>query len=173
MYRLCLLTMLLSLLPLTTAGAAPALPLAPPASAALVSPAKYLCGMFDGRFTCRYDPAGGLETGTKGAIRKTPEAGAVEQAPEGAATGAPASGAPAATDTACGRGMIGTPPDNCHCPESSELLGGNCVHYAARCTNGLAAGAVPQPCAGAEEKLACKMREDGLKDCCCLTYDKF
>jgi len=173
MHRLFLLTMLLSLLPLTTAGAAPALPLAPPASAALVSPAKYLCGMFDGRFTCRYDPAGGLETGTKGAIRKTPEAGAVEQAPEGAATGAPASGAPAATDTACGRGMIGTPPDNCHCPESSELLGGNCVHYAARCTNGLAAGAVPQPCAGAEEKLACKMREDGLKDCCCLTYDKF
>jgi hypothetical protein len=25
---------------------------------------------------------------------------------------------------------------------------------------------------GAEEKLACKMRQDGLKDCCCLLYDK-
>jgi hypothetical protein len=78
---------------------------------------------------------------------------------------------PVAADTACQHGMVGTPPA-CHCPQSSELLGGNCVHYTARCSNGLAANYNPQPCAGADEKLACKMRNNGLKDCCCLTYDK-
>jgi hypothetical protein len=81
-------------------------------------------------------------------------------------------GTPAAENAACQHGMVGTPPDNCHCPKDSELLGGNCVHYTAICHNGLAANETPQPCAGAEEKLACKLRQDGLKDCCCLTYDK-
>jgi hypothetical protein len=81
-------------------------------------------------------------------------------------------GTPEAADTACQHGMVGTPPNNCHCPKDSELLGGNCVHYSAICRNGLAADFTPQPCAGADEKLACKMRQDGLKDCCCLTYDK-
>jgi hypothetical protein len=80
-------------------------------------------------------------------------------------------GTPAAGET-CQHGMVGMPPSNCHCPPSSELLGGNCVHYRATCSQGLAADFTPQPCAGAEEKLACKMRQDGLKDCCCLTYDK-
>jgi hypothetical protein len=82
------------------------------------------------------------------------------------------SGTPAAADTTCPRGMVGTPPNNCHCPKNSELLGGNCVHYRATCRNGLAADFTPQPCEGADEKLACKIRQDGLKDCCCLTYDK-
>jgi hypothetical protein len=35
-----------------------------------------------------------------------------------------------------------------------------------------AADAPPQACAGTKEKLACKMRQDGLKDCCCLLYYK-
>jgi hypothetical protein len=69
--------------------------------------------------------------------------------------------------------MVGTPPD-CRCPKNSELLGGNCVHYtASACSNGLASDAMPQACQGVEEKLSCTMRQDGLKDCCCLTYDKF
>ena len=80
-------------------------------------------------------------------------------------------GTPAAVNTACERGMSGTPP-NCACPKNSELLGGTCVHYTATCRNALAADAAPQVCMGAEEKLACKMRQDGLKDCCCLTYDR-
>ena len=80
-------------------------------------------------------------------------------------------GTPEAVNAACEHGMVGTPP-NCHCPKNSELLGGNCVHYTETCRIGLAADFTPQPCAGAEEKLACKMRQDGLKDCCCLTYDK-
>jgi hypothetical protein len=81
-------------------------------------------------------------------------------------------GTPAAANAACQHGMLGTPPNNCHCPKDSELLGGNCVHYTAICHNGLAANETPQPCQGADEKLACKIRQDGLKDCCCLTYDK-
>ena len=80
-------------------------------------------------------------------------------------------GMPEAVNAACEHGMVGTPP-NCHCPKNSELLGGNCVHYTETCRIGLAADFTPQPCAGAEEKLACKTRQDGLKDCCCLTYDK-
>lgn len=83
----------------------------------------------------------------------------------------PPEAASEATNMGCEHGMVGTPP-NCHCPKDSELLGGNCVHYTATCSNGLAADFTPQPCAGAEEKLACKMRQDGLKDCCCLLYDK-
>ncbi len=83
----------------------------------------------------------------------------------------PPEGASEATNMGCERGMVGTPP-NCHCPKDSELLGGNCVHYTATCRNGLAADAAPQVCQGAEEKLSCKMRQDGFKDCCCLTYDK-
>ena len=69
--------------------------------------------------------------------------------------------------------MVGTPP-NCQCPESSELLGGNCVHYtASSCSKGLAANDPPQACANVEEKTSCRLRDDGLKDCCCVTYDKF
>jgi hypothetical protein len=83
----------------------------------------------------------------------------------------PAGGASEATNMGCERGMVGTPP-NCHCPKNSELLGGNCVHYSATCNNGLAADAPPQACALSDEKLACTMRQDGLKDCCCLLYDK-
>jgi hypothetical protein len=73
----------------------------------------------------------------------------------------------------CQGGMVGTPP-NCKCPESSELLGGNCVHYtASSCSKELTADAQPQACANIEEKISCKLRDDGLKDCCCVTYNKF
>jgi hypothetical protein len=68
--------------------------------------------------------------------------------------------------------MVATPP-NCRCPQNSELLGGNCVHYtASACSNGLAADALPQSCR-VEEKLSCTLRQDGLQNCCCVTYDKF
>jgi hypothetical protein len=69
--------------------------------------------------------------------------------------------------------MVGTPP-NCRCPESTEQLGGICVRYtASTCSNGLAVNAPPEACQGVEEKVSCKLRDDGLKDCCCITYDKF
>jgi hypothetical protein len=35
------------------------------------------------------------------------------------------------------------------------------------------ADCLPQACSGVEEKLSCTLRQDGLKDCCCVTYDKF
>lgn len=84
----------------------------------------------------------------------------------------PPGGTAEAASGGCQHGMVGTPP-NCHCPKSSELLGGNCIHYTATmCQNELPVNVNPEPCQDVEAKLSCKMREDGLKDCCCLTYDK-
>jgi hypothetical protein len=84
----------------------------------------------------------------------------------------PVRGTAEAATSACQHGMVGAPP-NCHCPRNSELLGGNCVHYTATmCQNELPVNVNPAPCQDLEAKLSCKMRQDGLKDCCCLTYDK-
>jgi hypothetical protein len=84
----------------------------------------------------------------------------------------PGSGTAEATSGGCEHGMVGSPP-NCHCPKNSELLGGNCVHYTATmCQSELPVNVNPEPCQDVEAKLSCKMRQDGLKDCCCLTYDK-
>jgi hypothetical protein len=84
----------------------------------------------------------------------------------------PGGGTAEATSGACEHGMVGSPP-SCHCPKNSELLGGNCVHYTATmCQNELPVNVSPEPCQDVEAKLSCKMRQDGLKDCCCLTYDK-
>jgi hypothetical protein len=84
----------------------------------------------------------------------------------------PPGGTAEATSGGCEHGMVGSPP-NCHCPKNSELLGGNCVHYTATmCQSELPVNVNPEPCQDVEAKLSCKMRQDGLKDCCCLTYDK-
>lgn len=125
-------------------------------------------------------PAGNTTQGAQGGAREVVQPGEhscppgyrVLVAPDASGSYCePPAGASEATNAGCEHGMVGTPP-GCHCPKNSELLGGNCVHYTATCSNGLAADFTPQPCAGADEKLACKMRQDGLKDCCCLTYDK-
>jgi hypothetical protein len=168
-------------------------PIGPPSESAqkLLLEAGYICGTFDGKFGCKFVP-GSMDHG-KNAIPGVenklpdvpPEGAPGQEAVQPGEHSCPpgykvlavpnASGGycePAeATNMGCQRGMIGTPP-NCHCPKNSELLGGNCVHYTATCSNGLAANALPQACAAVDEKLACKMREDGLKDCCCLLYDK-
>jgi hypothetical protein len=163
--------------------------------------AIFECGTFDGKFQCRASQGGVVHgktalPGVDDPSRKgeTPAATAVEPppgSPVGATPGehscppgsrvlaAPnASGSycePPASDAAgsgCGRGMVGTPP-NCSCPQNSELLGGNCVRYTATaCSNGLAADALPQACRSVEEKVSCRIRADGLKDCCCVLYDK-
>ncbi len=84
----------------------------------------------------------------------------------------PAAGTAEAAPSACQHGMVGT-AGNCRCPKDSELLGGNCVHYTATmCQSELPVNVNPEPCQDLEAKLSCKMRQDGLKDCCCLTYDK-
>jgi hypothetical protein len=133
------------------------------------------CGMFDGKFQCR-PSRGGPQFG-KGAIPGgAATAPTPEPAPGGILPGPDGGQVPqsAPVDASqCQGGMVGTPP-NCKCPESSELLGGNCVHYtASSCTKELTADALPQACANVEEKISCKLRDDGLKDCCCVSYDKF
>jgi hypothetical protein len=148
----------------------------------LVLKAGFVCGNFDGHFTCKSDPGAGQQYGKNagpGPITRPDETpDGVTGAPAPATTGAPAdqgtwqATTPDAAST-CQHGMVGTPP-NCECPQNSELLGGNCVHYtASACSNGLASDALPQACRRVEEKLACKLRDDGLKDCCCVTYDQF
>ena len=143
--------------------------------------AGIVCGTFDGRFTCRRDNTAAPQFGKNASPGGTPtkdqadlpgQPAPLQEAPpagwmtEGAAGGTP-------DPTACQHGMVGTPPD-CKCPKNSELLGGNCVHYtASACSSGLASDAMPQGCRSAEEKVSCSMRQDGLKDCCCVTYDKF
>ena len=111
------------------------------------------------------------------AAPRAPETSPEVVPPEGSWQGTTESGqgaaGPAPDATACQNGMVGTPP-NCRCPPNSELLGGNCVHYtASACSSGLASDAMPQACRGVEEKLSCALRQDGLKDCCCVIYDKF
>jgi hypothetical protein len=144
----------------------------------LIVEAVLECGMFDGKFQCR-SSRGGKQFG-----KNAPPAGGVESqdsSPEGMPSGGmpgtdagqPVQGGSPDSANACQGGMVGTPP-NCQCPENSELLGGNCVRYtASACSSGLAADALPQACRSVEEKLSCKLRADGLKDCCCITYDKF
>lgn len=147
----------------------------------LVLHVGFVCGTFDGHFTCKNDPGSvqqyGKNAGPAPSVRSpdvTPDS--MTGAPAPAATGGDQGTWQATTPDAastCQHGMVGTPPD-CHCPKNSELLGGNCVHYtASACSNGLASDALPQACRKVEEKLACKMRDDGLKDCCCVTYDQF
>ncbi len=141
--------------------------------------AKIVCGTFDGKFSCRNAP-GAVEHGKNavpGARVPNPDDEPPQDTMGGAepgTSGMDGSQGPAPDATACQHGMVGTPPDNCRCPKNSELLGGNCVHYtASACSNGLAADALPQACRGVEEKVSCTLRPDGLKDCCCVTYDKF
>jgi hypothetical protein len=143
--------------------------------------AGIVCGMFDGKFSCRSDSKAAPQFGknaTPGAPISNQDNSSQEPIGGQDAGGgwnteqSTAGGAPDAA-TGCQHGMVGTPP-NCRCPPSSELLGGNCVRYtASACSNGLASDALPQACQGVEEKLSCNMRQDGLKDCCCVTYDKF
>jgi hypothetical protein len=154
------------------------LPALKPSSAkapGLVLDAVMECGTFDGKFQCR--PSRGGRLFGKGAVpgdeakeaRPEPESGGVLP---GTGAGQAVQGAPADPNQ-CQGGMVGTPP-NCRCPESTEQLGGICVRYtASTCSNGLAVNALPEACQGVEEEISCKLREDGLKDCCCITYDKF
>jgi hypothetical protein len=143
--------------------------------------AKIVCGNFGQGFTCKSDPGGATEFGknaTPGVAPRETETSPEVVPPDGTWQGTVApngQGAPgpAPDPTACQNGMVGTPP-NCRCPPNSELLGGNCVHYtASACSSGMAPDALPQACRGVEEKVSCTLRQDGLKDCCCVTYDKF
>jgi hypothetical protein len=140
--------------------------------------AKIVCGNFGQGFTCKSDPGAGTQFGknaTPGVVPQETETSPEVVPPDGTwqGTTVPTESGQAPDPTACQNGMVGTPP-NCRCPPNSELLGGNCVHYtASACSSGMAPDALPQACRGVEEKVSCTLRQDGLKDCCCVIYDKF
>src|SRR5262245_32344039 len=178
-FRVAVLPALACIALLTQAHDAAAFLQAPKPAASgqgLVHDAVAECGVFDGKFQCRPATGGqlfGKGTSPGGAATGS---GSPEPAPGGAMPAPYGGQAPqsAPVDASqCQGGMVGAPP-NCKCPESSELLGGDCVHYtASSCTKELTADAPPQVCANVEEKISCKLRDDGLKDCCCVTYNKF
>ena len=153
-------------------------PIQPPSAAPEegVLRVKFVCGTFEGKWGCKRVP-GGFEHGKGAATGPIGEPSPAKTAPETNWPGTTDSGAGTAVQTqpegmTCRDGMVGTPP-NCQCPRNSELLGGKCVRYTATtCSNGLAPDSLPQACRRVEEKLSCRMREDGLKDCCCVLYDK-
>ncbi|HEY8277512.1 MAG TPA: hypothetical protein VIG52_11075 [Methyloceanibacter sp.] len=129
--------------------------------------AAFECGTFDGKFSCR-NTSGGVQRGkaaTPGAGEAPPAAS--EPAPETLPSGEGGLPPPGA-DT----GGSGVTPGPGGCPPSSELLGGKCVRYSATCRKPIAADSLMPSCQGTEEKLVCKPRPDGMKDCCCLVYDK-
>jgi len=150
-------------------GRAAGLTQAPRASfgAPLVHEAKIVCGNFGNGFTCRNQsgtvhrpkgvrPPGAASGETSGG---TMESGDPDALPPASGDAGASSQAPNAVPTSCAA--------------NSELLGGHCIPYTQTCRKGLAAAAPPQVCRGAEEKLICDFRPDGLKDCCCRTYSKF
>jgi hypothetical protein len=128
-----------------------------PANAALE------CGTFDGKFSCR-NTSGGVQRG-----KNAPPGG--ENAPEAPAE-TPPSGEGQLPPPGAESGGSGIAPGPGGCPQSSELLGGKCVRYNATCRQPVGADSLVPSCQGTEEKLVCKLRPDGMKDCCCLLYDK-
>lgn len=144
--------------------------------------AGIVCGNFDGKFTCKSDSSAAKQFGKNatpgapvgsGSASDAPPADQALPPPPGGGWNTDQGTAEGGTPGGCQHGMVGTPP-NCQCPKNSELLGGNCVHYtASACSSGLAADAAPNACRGVEEKVSCRLRQDGLKDCCCVIYDKF
>lgn len=165
----CLLLIMALMAPALLAGSAEAFPGAMPQPQSLVHEAKIVCGDFGNGYTCRTEP-GAIR---RGKMPKIPGSGSRNSNGGGWFGGSDDD--PDALPPASGDTGAGAPPNTTatRCPANSELLGGHCIPYTQRCSTGLAAGAAPQACRSAEEKLVCNFRSDGLKDCCCRTYSKF
>ena len=166
-------TALLALFPVTFGASAVSalVPVAPSdmSSPSLLRDAKVVCGDFGQGYTCRRE-SGAIRRGKNIKVpggtssdsypEPTPGGGAPDALPPASGgTAYPAQSAPAAAPATC--------------PSNTEMLAGHCIPYTQSCQTGLAAGAAPQACRNAEEKLICDFRSDGLKDCCCRTYSKF
>ena len=126
--------------------------------------AAFECGTFDGKFSCRAS-GGAAPMGKNAPPPGTQSPPPAETPPSGDGQLPPPPGGETGGGTSVTPGPAG-------CPPSSELLGGKCVRYYATCRQPVAADALMPSCAGSEEKLVCKPRPDGMKDCCCLVYDK-
>ena len=149
-------------------------PLAPSPERSPVQDAKIVCGDFGSGYTCRRE---------SGAIRrgkniKVPGSGSDSSGTSsgggwfGGSDDDPDALPPASGDIGAGAGAAPSATAT-SCPANAELLGGHCIPYTQSCRTGMDAGAPPQACQNAEEKLVCNFRSDGLKDCCCRTYSKF
>ena len=151
----------------SVAGSASALIPVPATSSAqaLLHDAKIVCGDTGQGYKCRNEP-GAVRHGK---MRKIP--GASDKPSEGLTEGGDPDALPPASGGAGAYQAPAAAPTSC--PNNAELLGGHCIPYTQSCRKGLAANAPPQVCQGAEEKLVCDFRPDGLKDCCCRTYSKF
>jgi hypothetical protein len=186
----CLLMALVCVLSvaLWSGGASALMPVAAPsARQPLVHDAKIVCGDFGNGYTCRRE---------SGAVRRS---GKARQVPGSSSDSSGSSGGwfggrlfgggddkdpdalpPPSEDAGTvppASGSAGTAPPQpsaraAACPENSELLGGHCIPYTQRCTNGIPPTAYPPQCRG-EEKQVCNFHPDGSKDCCCRTYSKF
>ena len=126
--------------------------------------AAFECGTFDGKFSCR-SSSGAAPHGKNAPPPGTESPPPAETPPSGDGQLPPPPGGETGGGTSVTPGPAG-------CPPSTELLGGKCVRYYATCRMPVAADALMPSCAGSEEKLVCKPRPDGMKDCCCLVYDK-
>lgn len=152
------------------AGPANHLEKTPFADASLLQRAKIVCGQTPEGFRCRNEP-GAIRQGKNRKVptpRNQPNGSDTSGGWFGSESGSSDPDAlPAApADGTSGGAAAGT------CPPNTERLGGHCIPYTQTCNRGLAAGAPPQVCRGAEEKLVCDFRPDGLKDCCCRTYSQ-
>ncbi len=146
-------------------------PPAPSPDRSPVQDAKIVCGDFGSGYTCKRE---------SGAIRrgkniKVPGSGSDSSGTSsggwfGGSDDDPDALPPASGGTGAGAAPSATATS---CPANAELLGGHCIPYTQSCRTGMNAGAPPQACQNAEEKLVCNFRSDGLKDCCCRTYSKF
>lgn len=146
-------------------------PPAPSPNRSPVQDAKIVCGDFGSGYTCRRE-SGAIR---RGKMRKVPGAGSgSDDSSSGGWFGGgdddPDALPPAPGPDGAAQAPAAAPAS---CPANTELLGGHCIPYTQSCQTGLAAGAAPQACRNAEEKLVCDFRADGLKDCCCRTYSKF
>ena len=133
--------------------------------------AKIVCGQTPDGYRCRNE-SGAIRRGKMRKVPKSPNA-ANDSGPGWTLFGSDDDNAdPDALPSAPATGEGGTATAGA-CPPNSERLGGHCIPYTQTCNRGLDAGAPPQICQSATEKLVCDFRSDGLKDCCCRTYSQF
>jgi hypothetical protein len=136
---------------------------APSPQPGLVQAAKFVCGTFDGKYSCRYEQGivpSGKDSFPKPRSQAAPSDGGQAPPEYGNTLTAPAP----ATES--------PPSSGGKCPKNSELLGGSCVRYSATCRPAVPVGVNPEPCARDDEQLVCKTGGDGSKSCCCRLYER-
>jgi len=164
-----LLAALAYVLPTLFSGAAALVPVTSPSAPTLIHDAKYVCGDFGQGFTCKYEGGAVRRSGKTPQIPSRPSTESPQVPPESGNLDALPS---APSDWGASTRTQAPPAAPASCPANTELLGGHCVAYTQRCTNGIPPNAYPPQCRG-DEKQVCDFHPDGSKDCCCRTYSKY